>query len=171
MFDRMLRAAFLQPQAYREAERGGLGLTLEAMLVVIITGALAGVGAGFGDDNFGEGFAGGVTTEIVGWLLWAIVTFFVGTRVFSAQTTLGETARTIGFAYSPGVLLALAFIPAAGPIIALVVLIWRLLAVYIALNVALGINPLYTLLTVVISVLPTWALTFVVVFILDVGSG
>ena len=57
MFDRMVRAALLQPQAYEEAKRGGGGVTLEALLVVAITGVLAGLGGGFRSACFARGFS------------------------------------------------------------------------------------------------------------------
>lgn len=170
MLDRALRAAFLQPRAYAEAERGGFVLLLQAVVIVAVTGAAAGVGAGIDTDVFSEGFVGGAATEIAGWVLWTLVTFWVGTRVFSATTTVGEAARTIGFAYGPGVLLAFAFVPEVGPIIVFVVTIWRWLAVFVALNVAFDINPLYTLLTALISVVPRVALGWVIgELILDIG--
>lgn len=170
MIERAVRAAFLQPRAYEEAERGGFWLLIQASLIVAIAGAAAGVGAGLDSDVFGEGFLGGAVAEIAGWLLWSAAIYWVGTRVFSSTTTVGDTARAVGFAYGPGVLLLFTFVPQVGGILALVVTIWRGLAVFVALNVSLGINPLYTLLTSVVAILPRIALGWVIgVVLLDIG--
>lgn len=167
MFDRMLRAALLQPSAYAEAERGGPGIALQAVLVVALVGVLASIGGGLGGDDFVDGVIAAAVAEIVGWLLWALVTFYVGTRLFSAKTTFWETARTLAFAYSPGALLFFRFIPILGTLIAVAVFFWRLIAGYVALKVALDINPLYTLMTAVISFIPRLVLGFIAGLILD----
>ncbi|MCI0481464.1 MAG: YIP1 family protein, partial [Candidatus Dadabacteria bacterium] len=77
---------------------------------------------------------------LVGWLIWAYLTFIIGTKLLPEPETkadLGEMLRTIGFSSSPGVLRILGIIPVAGPIISFVAGIWMLVAMIIAVRQAL----------------------------------
>ena len=77
---------------------------------------------------------------LIGWLIWAFLTFIIGTKLLPEAGTkadLGEMLRTIGFSSSPGVLRILGIIPVVGPIISFVVGIWMLVAMIIAVRQAL----------------------------------
>ena len=82
----------------------------------------------------------GVIVALVGWVLWAAITYFIGTTILRAPETeanWGQLARTLGFAQSPGVLKVFGFLPGIGPIVFLVVFIWQLVATVIAIRQAL----------------------------------
>ena len=77
---------------------------------------------------------------MVGWFLWAYITYIVGTKLLPQPQTKadhGELLRTIGFSSSPGVLRALNFIPVIGSFITFVANIWMLVAMIIAVRQAL----------------------------------
>ena len=81
-------------------------------------GALGGfsLAAGLGSlENNGWSGIGYITgAALVGWLAWAWLTCFIGTRILPRPETsadLGELLRTIGFASSPGILLVFALFP------------------------------------------------------------
>ena len=97
------------------------------------------------------------------------MTYYVGTRAFGSRASFGQVARTTGFAYAPGALLVFSFLPLVGPIIRVVAALWQLLAVYVALNLALEVNPLSTLATVTVSILPRLALGFIIGWTLSLG--
>ena len=66
--------------------------------------------------------------------------YFIGTTILKTTEThadWGELARTTGFAQTPGLLKALSFLPAVGPVIFLVASIWQLVAMVIAVRQAL----------------------------------
>lgn len=67
------------------------------------------------------------------------------------EADLGQLLRTIGFAASPGLLLALGVIPAIGAIISFVVQIWMLIAFVIAVCQALDYTS--TVRTVIVCLL------------------
>ncbi len=72
--------------------------------------------------------------------MWAAITFFIGTRLLGTPETRanwGQLARTLGFAQTPGLLMVLAVIPAAGGLVGLVVFIWRIAAMVVAVRQAL----------------------------------
>jgi hypothetical protein len=156
--DRMVRAARLEIGLYNEVEADTTA-TSQALTVVVITALAGGIGAALGQAFAGRpagivgGLIGGLVAELLGWLVWSYVMYFVGTRVFHGTATYGELLRTLGFAYSPGVLNILRFVPVLGGLITLVVLIWRILAGFIAVREALDLDTGNTVATIVVGVL------------------
>jgi hypothetical protein len=154
--DRMLRAARLDVSLYNEVE-ADLNATTQALTVVVITAIASGIGAALGGAIAGRpsgivgGLIGGIIAELLGWAVWSWVMYFVGTRFFNGTASYGELLRTTGFAYSPGVLLILRFIPVLGGLIALAVFIWRILTGFIAVREALDIDSGKTVATIVLG--------------------
>jgi hypothetical protein len=135
--DRMLRAAKLDVNLYEEVEADKAALS-QAMGVVALSGVAAGIGS-----TGSTGIAGiftGTIAAIIGWFIWAYITYIVGTKLLpQAQTKsdYGELLRTIGFASSPGLIRVFGFIPfIAGPIF-IAASIWMLIAMVIAVRQAL----------------------------------
>ncbi|HSC34329.1 MAG TPA: YIP1 family protein [Thermodesulfobacteriota bacterium] len=137
LIDRMLRASKLDVNLYEEveADKGSMG---QAATVVVLSSVAAGVGS---LGVFGiKGLIFTTIGALVGWLIWAYLTFIIGTKLLPEPGTkadLGEMLRTIGFSSSPGVLRILGIIPVAGPIISFVAGIWMLVAMIIAVRQAL----------------------------------
>jgi hypothetical protein len=135
--DRMIRAAKLDVNLYEEveADKGTMG---QAMTVVIISS----IAAGFGSIAEG-GIAGifiGTITALIGWYVWAYVTYFIGTRLLPEPQTKadhGELLRTIGFSSSPGLIRVLGIIPGLAGVVFAVASIWMLVAMVIAVRQAL----------------------------------
>ncbi len=135
--ERMIRAAKLDLKLYEEveADRGAMG---QAMSVVVLSGVAAGIG------NFANGgLLGTVTVTIgalVGWYIWAFLTYFIGTRFLPEPQTRadqGELLRTIGFASAPGLIRVLGIIPGFTGLIFSVAGIWMPVAMVIAVRQAL----------------------------------
>ncbi len=135
--ERMIRAAKLDVQLYEEveADRGAMG---QAMGVVVLSGVAAGIG------NFANGGLSGTVTvtigALVGWYIWAFLTYFIGTRFLPEPQTRadqGELLRTIGFASAPGLIRVLGIIPGFTGLIFSVAGIWMLVAMVIAVRQAL----------------------------------
>jgi hypothetical protein len=156
--DRMIRAARLDVALYNEVE-ADLSATNQALTVVVISAVAAGIGAALGLLIRGQpglavaGLVGAIVTQLIGWLVWSYIMFFVGTRMFHGTATYGELLRTLGFAYSPGVLLILSFIPVLGGIIAFVVAIWRIVAGFIGVREALDLDTGNTIAVVVVGII------------------
>ena len=137
MVDRMIRAARLDPQLYEEveADKDALG---QAMGVVVLTSIAGGVGAW----RLG-GLSGvflGTIGALIGWFIWAGLTYLIGTRILPEPQTradLGELLRTIGFSSSPGVFRVLGLIPGLFGIVFFISGVWMLVAMIIAVRQAL----------------------------------
>jgi hypothetical protein len=137
LVDRMVRAAKLEPALYEEVEADA-GATGQAMTVVVLSSIAAGVGA-WGDKGM-SGVVGSIVLALVGWFIWAGLTYVLGTKLLPEPTTksnLGELLRTIGFASSPGILRALGAVPALGKIVGFVAALWMLAAFVVAVRHAL----------------------------------
>ncbi len=137
MVDRMLRAAKLDAQLYEEveADKGALG---QAMGVVV----LASIAGGVGSASVGgvSGLVLGTIGALVGWFIWAGLTYLIGTRILPEPQTradLGELLRTTGFSSSPGVVRVLGLIPGLTGIVFFISGVWMLMAMVIAVRQAL----------------------------------
>jgi hypothetical protein len=156
--DRMIGAARLDVDTYDEVE-ADQSATGQAALVVVIVAIASAIG------SLGEGGIGivtGLLSAIVGWLLWAGITYVIGDKVFGGTATWGELLRTLGFAQAPGVLLVLGIIPLLGGLVQAVVGIWMLVAGIIAIRQALDFSTGRAILTAIIGWIPlaiaTWIL-------------
>jgi len=137
LVERMIRAARLDASLYEEVEANRETLA-QATTVVVLASLAAGIG------GFGTGGALGIVLltlgSLVGWYVWAYLTYLIGTRLLAeAQTTadLGELLRTLGFSSSPGVLRILGVIPGLASVVYAVVSIWMLVAMIVAVRQAL----------------------------------
>jgi hypothetical protein len=135
--ERAIGAAKLDPAIYEEVEHdpGAMG---QAVAIVLIASVAAGIGASGHDGS--SGLLAGALASLVGWVVWATVTWLVGTRLLPGTTTeadLGQLLRTIGFSATPGALAALGFLPVVGGLIALAAAVWQLAAMVVAVRQAL----------------------------------
>ena len=125
-----VRAAMLDVDFYNRAE-ADTSLNVPAAIVVVVANALAGIGSAIATEStsardVGIAMALGIVSGVVGWLVWAAVADFVGTRIFKGTSDFGEMRRVIGFAYAPlaiGIVPWLGFIGAAWVLLAAVVAI------------------------------------------------
>ena len=133
---RMMGAAMLNVGVYEEVE-ADQGATTQAAIVVAIVAVAQAIGAA---GSGGRGIIGAVIGAVVGWLLWAGITYLIGDKLLGGTATWGELLRTIGFAQAPGVLYVFAIIPILGWVVRLVVAIWILIAGIIAIRQALDFS-------------------------------
>ncbi|GAI43699.1 unnamed protein product [marine sediment metagenome] len=134
--NRIFRAARLDVALYEEveADKSALG---QAMGVVI----LSSIAAGIGSTSAGLlRMLIGVVVALVGWYIWAYLTYFIGTRLLPEPQTKadhGELLRTIGFSSSPGLIRVLGIVPVMRGIVFPIAAIWMLVAMVIAVRQAL----------------------------------
>ncbi|MCH7979157.1 MAG: hypothetical protein IH935_09305, partial [Acidobacteria bacterium] len=115
--DRMIRAAKLDINLYEEVEADKQAMG-QAMTVVILSSLAAGVGT---ISSVGvSGIFWGTIAALVGWFIWAFLTYFIGTRILPEPQTradMGELLRTTGFSSSPGVLRVFGVVPVLGGLV------------------------------------------------------
>jgi hypothetical protein len=134
---RMLGAAKLDAATYEEVE-GDTTATPQAMLVVV----LASLAAGFGVLRV-VGIGGlliAALSSLVGWYVWAFITYFVGTRFLPGPKThadMGQLLRTIGFSAAPGLIRVLGIIPGLDMLVSFIAALWMLVTMVVAVRQAL----------------------------------
>ena len=135
--DRMIRSAKLDVNVYEEVEADKSAMA-QAMWVVVLSSVAAGIGS-IGTTGI-SGLLIGTIVALIGWFVWAFITYFVGTKILPEPETsadYGELLRTIGFSSSPGIIRILAIIPVLGWVINIIAGIWMLVAMVIAVRQAL----------------------------------
>ena len=135
---RMLRAAKLDPQLYEEVEADKTAMG-QALGVVVLSSLAAGIGTIGHFGGYGHVF-GGIFWSIIGWFVWALLTYWIGTRLLPEPQThadLGEMLRTIGFSSSPGLIRIAGILPGLAGIAFTVSSVWMLVAMVIAVRQAL----------------------------------
>jgi hypothetical protein len=137
LVERAIGAAKLDVATYEEVEHDPEALG-QAVIVILVVALAAGIGAATR-----AGVSGLVVTAIaslVGWFLWAGVTYLVGTRLLpgpQTQADFGQLLRTLGFSASPGVFQIFGIIPVIGAVIGLAASLWQLAAMVVAVRQAL----------------------------------
>ena len=137
LWDRILRASKLEPDVYEEIE-ADQAATPQAALVVVLSAVAAGIGNVVNAGIFGViVFA---LAALIGWYVWAYLTYFIGTRLLpevQTQAEHGQLLRTIGFASAPGMIRVFGIIPGIGGLLFPLAGIWMLIATVIAVRQAL----------------------------------
>ena len=135
--ERMIGAARLNVSTYEEvgADTTASG---QAMAVVVLSSVAAGVGTLHRWSL--ASLVVGILLALVGWFVWAFLTYLVGTKLLpepQTRSNVGELLRTTGFSSSPGVLRILGVLPGLGWLVSLAVTIWMLIAMVVAVRQAL----------------------------------
>ena len=100
--DRVVGAMKLDPNAFEDVERDTTAIGQSVGVIV-----LAAVAAGIGNIYWGglTGIVRGAVGSIIGFLVWSLIIWLVGTKVMAEPTTKAdypETFRVLGFAAAPG---------------------------------------------------------------------
>lgn len=133
--ERMVGAAKLDVRVYEEVE-ADRSATPQALAVVVLSAVAGGIGVGAGIS----GLVVGTIAGLLGWAVWAGLTYFIGTRWLAEPDTkadIGELLRTLGFASSPGILRVAGIVPILGSIVIVVSAVWTFVAMVVAVRQAL----------------------------------
>jgi len=136
---RLIGAISADPLTFEEVEADS-SATGQAVLVVVLSSIGAAVGArGFGSTSLqGAVFISSVVTAA--WLVWAVVTYQIGTTVLREPQTradVREVIRTVGFSSAPGMLRAFGIVPGAATAAFVITAVWMLIAMVVAVRQAL----------------------------------
>jgi hypothetical protein len=130
---RLIGALAIDPVTYEEVE-ADRSATWQALLVVVMSSAAAGIGAfGWGTGSVrGVLFISGLA--LLAWATWALVTFEIGTRLMPEGRTradVGQLMRTIGFSAAPGILRIFGIVPGATLPAFAITAVWMLVAMVV----------------------------------------
>jgi len=135
--DRVLAAIQLEPSAYLEIKENKAPLT-QAMLLVLLSSTATALGSVGG---YVEKIPMAILTACTAWIAWGLLIYLIGARILrkpETQVDLITVMRVVGFASAPGILKALAFLPAVSGIILFGTSIWILGTTTLATQQALS---------------------------------
>ena len=134
---RVVRAALLRRDAYEDVEADKHAMW-QAFVVVVLSAMALGVG---NIENSGaSGILWSTLHGVALWYVWALVTYFIGTRWLPTGVTVadpGQLLRTIGFSSAPGLLRIVILIPALSRPVFLLCTVWMLASMVVAVRQAL----------------------------------
>ena len=132
--DRVVGAMKLDPNAFEDVERDTTAIGQSVGVIV-----LAAVAAGIGNIYWGglTGIVRGAVGSIIGFLVWSLIIWLVGTKVMAEPTTKAdypETFRVLGFAAAPGLASIITIIPILGWILMFAIWAWQIAAMVVAVR-------------------------------------
>jgi hypothetical protein len=153
---RMLGAAMFDRRVYEDVESDPTA-TMPALGVVVLSSVAAGIALRAG----WSGLVVGVLASLFTWYLWALVTWWIGTRLLptpATRATQGELLRTLGFASAPGIVQVLGVLPGLARPAFVVAALWMLATAVVGVRQALDYDSTARAIAVVgIGWLVQWA--------------
>jgi hypothetical protein len=155
MLNRIIRAVRLDRTLYREVADNPRYIT-EAFLVVLLVALISSLGTlGGAQQENGRGLtayiAEVVNQLLFGWLLWAVVSYFVGSSFFGGRSSVNEMLRVLAYAATPRLLGLFGFIWCIGPLLALVGWILSIAAAVVASRESMEFDTIRALITALIG--------------------
>ena len=138
-FQRLQKAMLLDVSFYEEVEKDKQFNNQAMMTVALVSFVQGFMIAGFAPIALIQGILG----SLVRFIIWAFFIAFVGTRILpepDTESNTGELIRTLGFAYTPGLLVVLKALPLVSNFIDPLIVILQLAAMTIAVRQALDFN-------------------------------
>lgn len=166
MIERILRAIRLDWTVFREIAEDQKAMT-EAMIIVAVVTFLSAVGNGIASRSFGAFIVSWLTSILIGWIGWAVLTYLVGTLLFQGKSDVSEMLRVLGYANAPNLLGFFSFIPCVGWLVALAGSILALIAGVLAIREAMDFETSHAIVTVLIS----WVISFAVTALIGATLG
>jgi hypothetical protein len=178
LVERMIRAARLDPELYREVVRDWYS-NGQAFLVVLIVFACTLIGMGPSAlllllSPFGwTRLISMLVMSIGNWLFWVFIAQLVGLR-WGGRADFEQLMRPVGFAHAPGVLRVLTLFPPLAVPVGVLVLLWtsfaRVLAVREAMQFSLGKAVVMMLITTVVIMVIDAAIGYVTGRVVGIGD-
>jgi hypothetical protein len=144
-----------------EADESATGqAALVVAIVAIVGGLLAGFAAPLGGGSFIGALLGQIIIVFAAWIIWAYVTYYVGSGIFGGKATTGQMLRVLGFAQAP---LILGVIPLIGAFIGF---IWTLACAFIAIRQGLDLDNTKAILTAIVAFVVVVIVNAIIILVL-----
>ncbi len=162
MLERIMRIIRLDAKVFREIEDDP-NATAQAGIIVVVVSLLSAIGSGIGAGSFFGSFIWELFVGIVfAWVLWAVISYFVGTTLFQGKSSIAGMLRVLGYARAPAVLGFFGFIPCVGWIAVLIGAVLSLIAAVMAISEAMDFDMGKAIITVLIG----WAVYLILAILL-----
>ena len=172
--ERVVGALKLDANTFEDIERDPTAMG-QAVAIIALAALAGSLGAlwrlGFGSMLFS------VCASLVGYLLWSVVVWAVGTKVMPDPATkadFAETFRTIAFAASPGLIGVITIVPLLGSVLYFlltpVIMIWSLIAMVVAVRQVLDYTETFKAVIVVLIGFAVYIVFWFVTAMLSFGA-
>ncbi len=177
MFWQRIKGVFsLDRAVFRDIEQDESSIS-QAAIIVLLVAILAGIGAAgasamgaaalqslnnfAGDLNLPAltpafGLVGAFVNAFVGafisWVVWALVTYLIGVKVFNGESTVSEMMRLIGFAQAPRLMSVFSFIPCIGFLFSFAGWVWAMVTSIIAIQEGVDLDSGKSFATILLSI-------------------
>ena len=148
--ERVTGVLALRPSVFEDIE-SDKHANAQAFGVVVLASLAAGLGGGLAGGALG--MARETIGAVVGWVMWAAVTYVLGARLMperDTQTDMGELLRVIGYSYAPSFFALFAGVPLIGYGIRIAVDFWLLATTVLAVRQALDYKSTFRAFAVVL---------------------
>lgn len=114
------------------------GFLRSSLLIVLLVSLCTGIGTiNLTNDS---SIIRDLLSSIIGWLIWTLIIFLIGVKVMKNSATFSQLARTLGLAYSPGVLNIFGLLHFISIPLLAITSIWTIISFIYALKHALEIS-------------------------------
>ena len=135
--ERVTGVLALRPSVFEDIEADHHA-NAQAFAVVVLASMAAGLGGGL--SNGAIGMVRETIGAVVGWVMWAGVTYVLGARLLperDTRTDMGELLRVMGYSSAPTFFTILAPVPFLGRAVPSIVSFWLLATTVLAVRQAL----------------------------------
>jgi hypothetical protein len=148
--DRVVGAMRLDEKTFEDIESDPTAMG-QAVGVIV----LAAVSAGIGNIYWGglTGIVTGALMSIIGFVIWSVIVWLVGTKLMAEPTTKAdfpETFRVIGFSAAPGLASVVTIIPILGYLLMFLIWLWQMAAMVTAVKAVLDYSTIGKAIVVVL---------------------
>jgi len=165
MIDRIMRIIRLDFSVFKEIESDP-NATTEAAIVVAAATLLSALGSAFGSGRATHApvpaFFSSLIGGLLGWVVWAAVTHFVGKTLYQSGGTFQSMLRVLGYASAPQCLGILGFIPCFGALATLAGAVLSLMAGVMAIREGLDVDTTQAIIVAVVGWVALFAVTMII---------
>ena len=132
--------------------------TKYSLLIVLLASLCTGIGTSALTET--TSILKEIIFSLIGWILWSFIIFIVGTKIFDYKSTFQELLRTLGIAYSPGVINILGVISSISLTVVAVSLLWTILSFIFSVKETLRCSALKAILISISGFIPYLIIKF-----------
>jgi hypothetical protein len=167
VINRILRIFRLDATVFKEIAEDQGAMT-QAAIVVVVVFLISALGGAIGVAIAGTGnaivtfFSTFLLGILVSWLLWSVLTYFIGSTLFKGRSSIPEMMRVLGFANAPNLLGIFGIIPCVGLIASLVGWVLSLVAAVLAIRESMEFDTGKAVITALIGWVITVGISFAI---------
>lgn len=147
----IIKSLKFDKQVYLDAKNSP-GFLRSSLLIVLLVSFCTGIGTIYLTND--SSIFRDLLSSVIGWLIWTSIIFLIGVKIMKNSATFSQLARTLGLAYSPGVLNIFGLLHFISIPLLAITSVWTVISFIYALKHALEISAERAFLISVLSFIP-----------------